>query len=134
MILLNKGLNNHLFWVTATENNTSHFNLQKSREGEIWVTITTLNAAGNSLQNITYSATDYEVDPIINYYRLEQYDNNGVHETFGPISVNNMDLGLKKTIIKFINLIGQEIDPDKLMGAGVYIEVYSDGSMRTVIK
>ena len=131
---LNKGLYNHLFWVTATENNTSHFNLQKSREGEIWVTITTLNAAGNSLQNITYSATDYEVDPIINYYRLEQYDNNGAHETFGPISVNNMDLGLKKTIIKFINLIGQEIDPDKLMGAGVYIEVYSDGSMRKVIK
>ena len=131
---LNKGSYNHLFWVTATENNTSHFNLQKSREGEIWVTITTLNAAGNSLQNITYSATDYEVDPIINYYRLEQYDNNGVYETFDPISVNNMDLGLKKTIIKIINLIGQEIEPDKLMDSGFYIEVYSDGSTRTVIK
>ena len=131
---VNKGNNNHLFWVTSSEQNTSHFNLQKSRDGETWTTITTLNAAGNSTNQIDYNVTDYKVEPIINYYRLQQYDNDGVYETFGPISINNMDLGSQKTIVKYINLNGQEIDPNRLNLMDVYIEVYDDGTMRKVIK
>jgi len=131
---LSDGPYNHLFWVTETENNTSHFNLQKSRDGEDWVTISTINAAGNSTQYIRYDVTDFEVSPIINYYRLEQHDINGVYDTFGPISINNLNLGSEKTIIMYINLIGQEIDPNKLMFMDLYIEVYSDGTMRKVIK
>lgn len=129
-----KGQNNMLFWITSSENNTSHFNLQKSRDGETWQTISTINASGNSNTQIDYDVVDYKVDPIINYYRLQQYDNDGVYETFGPISINNMDLGTQKTIIKYINLNGQEIDPNKLSLMDVYIEVYDDGTMRKVIK
>ena len=131
---VNIGNNNYLFWVTSSEQNTSHFNLQKSRDGENWETIMTLSAAGNSNTKIDYDVVDYKVDPIINYYRLQQYDLDGVYETFGPISINNMDLGTQKTIIKYINLNGQEIDPNKLSLMDVYIEVYDDGTMRKVIK
>ena len=131
---VNKGNNNYLFWVTASEQNTSHFNLQKSRDGENWETIMTLSAAGNSNTKIDYDVVDYKVDPIINYYRLQQYDNDGVYETFGPIAINNMDLGSQKTIVKYINLNGQEVDPTKLKLMDVYIEVYDDGTMRKVIK
>jgi hypothetical protein len=131
---INKGQDNYLFWVTSSEQNTSHFNLQKSRDGETWTTITTLNAAGNSTNQIDYDVVDYKVEPIINYYRLQQYDNDGVYETFGPISINNMDLGSQKTIVKYINLNGQEIDPNRLNLMDVYIEVYDDGTMRKVIK
>jgi hypothetical protein len=130
----NKGKNNHIFWVTSSEQNTSHFNLQKSRDGENWETIMTLSAAGNSNTKIDYDVVDYKVDPIINYYRLQQYDNDGIYETFGPISINNMNLGTQKTIVKYINLNGQEIDPNKLNLMDVYIEVYDDGTMRKVIK
>ena len=45
-----------------------------------------------------------------------------------------MDLNSQKTIIKYINLNGQEIDPEKLGFMDVYIEVYSDGTIRKVIK
>jgi hypothetical protein len=131
---VNIGNNNYLFWVTSSEQNTSHFNLQKSRDGETWETVVTLNAEGNSNTQIDYDVVDYKVDPIINYYRLQQYDLDGVYETFGPISINNMDLGTQKTIIKYINLNGQEIDPNKLSLMDVYIEVYDDGTMRKVIK
>jgi hypothetical protein len=96
--------------------------------------VVTLNAAGNSNTQIDYDVVDYKVDPIINYYRLQQYDLDGVYETFGPISINNMDLGTQKTIIKYININGQEIDPNKLSLMDVYIEVYDDGTMRKVIK
>ena len=131
---INSGENNYLFWVTASEQNTSHFNLQKSRDGENWNTITTINAAGNSINQIDYDVTDYKVEPIINYYRLQQYDNDGVYEIFGPISINNMNLGETKTVIKYINLNGQEIDPNNINLMDVYIEVYDDGTMRRVIK
>ena len=130
----NKGKNNHIFWVTSSEQNTSHFNLQKSRDGETWETVVTLNAAGNSNTQIDYDVVDYKVDPIINYYRLQQYDNDGVYETFGPISINNTDLGNQKTIVKYINLNGQEIDPNRLNLMDVFIEVYDDGTMRKIIK
>ena len=131
---VNVGNNNYLFWVTSSEQNTSHFNLQKSRDGENWNTITTINAAGNSINQIDYDVTDYKVEPIINYYRLQQYDNDGVYEIFGPISINNMNLGETKTVIKYINLNGQEIDPNNINLMDVYIEVYDDGTMRRVIK
>jgi len=126
--------NNYLFWVTSSEQNTSHFNLQKSRDGETWTTITTLNAAGNSTNQIDYNVTDYKVEPIINYYRLQQYDLNGVYETFGPISINNTNLDSEKTIVKYINLRGQEVDPSQFTATGIYIEVYSDGTMKKVYK
>ena len=128
------GKYNYLYWTTLSEQNTSHFNLQKSRDGESWNTITTLNAAGTSLSKINYSVTDYNVDHIINYYRLQQYDLDGVYDTYGPISINNTDLNQSKTIVKYINLIGQEIDPAKLNVIDVYIEVYNDGTMKKVIK
>ena len=120
--------------MTSSEQNTSHFNLQKSRDGETWETVVTLNAAGNSNTQIDYDVVDYKVDPIINYYRLQQYDNDGVYETFGPISINNTDLGNQKTIVKYINLNGQEIDPNRLGLMDVYIEVYNDGSIRKIVR
>jgi len=130
----NKGENNHLFWSTSSEHNTSHFELQKSRDGENWTTIATLNAAGNSTDNIDYSVTDYNVDPTINYYRLKQHDNDGVYEIFGPIVIDNTNLKTTKVIVKYINLRGQEIDPSQFTSTGVYIEVYDDGTMKRVYR
>lgn len=128
------GPNNYLFWSTISEQNTSHFNLQKSRDGETWTTITTLNAAGNSVTQIDYDVTDYNVEPIINYYRLQQYDLNGVYETYGPVAINNMDSDIVKYVIMFLNLRGQQIDPTALPATGIYIEVYNDGTMKKVYR
>jgi len=131
---INNGPNNYIFWITASEQNTSHFNLQKSRDGDNWTTITTINAAGNSTTTIDYDVTDFKVEPIINYYRLQQYDLDGVYETFGPIVINNTNLNENKVIVGYINLNGQTIDPSKLNSMDVYIEVYNDGTIRKVIK
>jgi hypothetical protein len=128
----NKGENNYLFWSTATENNTSYFNLQKSRDGETWTTISTINAAGNSTTQIDYNLTDYKVEPIVNYYRLQQYDFDGVYEEFNPISIDNTNG--TKIIVKLLNLQGQEISLEKTVATGIYIEVYSDGTTKRVFK
>ena len=130
---INKGANNVLFWSTATEHNSNYFNVQKSRDGETWNTIVTINAAGNSSTHIDYSIVDSKIDPIFNYYRLQQYDFDGAYETYGPIAINNMDMGIK-TIVKLLNLTGQEIDWEQATAAGVYIEVYSDGTSKKVYR
>jgi hypothetical protein len=128
------GPHNKLFWETFTENNTSHYNIQKSRDGENWLTVATVGAAGNSTHKIDYSIVDYNVEPIINYYRLQQYDLNGVYDTFGPIAINNMNLTSIKKVIAYVNLNGQTVDPSKLNSMDVYIEIYEDGTMRKIIK
>jgi hypothetical protein len=130
---INKGVNNILFWSTATEHNSNYFNMQKSRDGETWQTISTINGAGNSTVLIDYSIVDYKVEPIINYYRLQQYDFDGTYEIYGPIAINNMDMGVK-TIVKLLNLAGQEISFEQATAAGVYIEVYSDGTTKRIFK
>ena len=75
-------------WKTASEHNSSHFTIEKSRDGEDWTQIYTEQAAGNSNQLIAYNFTDIKSINVLNYYRLQQYDLDGVYETFGPISVD----------------------------------------------
>lgn len=78
-------------WKTASENNSSHFILEKSRDGLNWKQIYTEQAAVNSNELITYNFTDASVIEGINYYRLKQYDLDGVYENFGPISIDCLE-------------------------------------------
>ena len=126
---IQNGRNNLLFWETATENNCSHFNIEKSEDGENWANIGTINGSGNSTQKIEYQLTDFKVKPIINYYRLVQYDFDGQYTKYDPISINNIDGSLY--VVKIVNLIGQEVGDDY---KGPALIVYSDGSSKKIVK
>jgi hypothetical protein len=76
-----------LSWSTASEQNSSHFDVEKSTDGENWRVIGTILAAGNSTQEINYSFIDSEKSIDQNYYRLNQVDIDGKNEYFGPITV-----------------------------------------------
>jgi len=76
-----------LNWKTATEHNTSHFDVLKSRDGENWSKLTTLLSAGNSTQELSYTAKDENAIDGNNYYKLMQYDIDGVSDEYGPINV-----------------------------------------------
>ncbi len=65
-----------LTWATATEEETSHFNIQKSTTGLGFTTIGRVDAAGNSTSLLTYSYTDTQLSAD-NYYRLEMVDIDG---------------------------------------------------------
>jgi hypothetical protein len=75
-------------WSTASEHNTSHFVVEKSRDGVNWTTLNTMGAAGNSTTVIEYTLTDNNVSSGTTYYRLTQFDNDGASETFNVASVN----------------------------------------------
>jgi hypothetical protein len=63
-------------WKTAQEQNSSHFNLEKSTDGSRWTVIGNLPAAGNSNTESSYFFTDN--NPGQNgYYRIAEYDLDG---------------------------------------------------------
>ena len=84
-----KGTNQvSITWSTATEHNTSHFVLDKSRDGVTWDLVGQVQAAGNSSQLTNYEMIDSEQLSGVTYYRLKQVDMNGEVETFYPVSAS----------------------------------------------
>lgn len=76
-----------LTWQTATEQNNSHFLIQRSADGRVFENIGRVEGAGDSDQSIDYSFVDDKPLAGINYYRLHQFDFDGTNEVFGPIAV-----------------------------------------------
>jgi len=128
----NKGV--LISWVTATESNTEHFELEKSTDGINWNTIATLNAAVNSTSINNYSYLDEHVqEKTVNYYRLLQVDLNGEKQEYGPIGsecnklLESIDIypnptddlvnvflsdsyDLSETSIRLLDMNGRELD------------------------
>ncbi len=106
-------------WKTATEHNSDYFEIMKSRDGQNWESLGKVESAGNSTEELSY---DY-VDPVggeMNYYKLLQFDIDGVSEEFGPIQVScqksskgyfgvfpNPSAGQFSVIINDKNMIGE---------------------------
>lgn len=85
-----------LKWATATETNSLHFEVQRSRNAGEWVAAGFVKAAGTTSQRRQYTFTDQEEIKGVVYYRLKQVDQNGRSEYSDPIALyvnNNQELG-----------------------------------------
>lgn len=115
-----KGVN--VTWTTASEHNSSHFDVLKSDDGYNWRSIATVSAAGNSMSTINYGMMDAEKANGVAYYKLMQYDIDGASKEYGPISAGCNSLN--EMIIKtFPNPSGNEF----------YVELISPEATSTVI-
>lgn len=74
-------------WETATEINSSHFVLERSRDAVNYKSIATVEAAGSSKTQKRYSFTDESALFGTNYYRLSQIDKDGIQQLFRPQAV-----------------------------------------------
>jgi hypothetical protein len=66
-----------LNWITGSEKNTSVFEVQKSSDGNSFITIGTVPAHVNSSGSLNYTYTDVKSFAGSNYYRLKMVDLNG---------------------------------------------------------
>ena len=78
-----------LSWVTANEENTSHFSVQRSFDKKLWTELGTVEAAGYSVEIRNYSFMDEKVyngrdSRLPVYYRLNMVDLDG-KQRFSPI-------------------------------------------------
>jgi hypothetical protein len=66
-----------LQWSTSSEQNTSHFDIERSTDGNNFSAIGKVNAAGNTSSAIKYSFPDNEPATGSNFYRLKMVDIDG---------------------------------------------------------
>jgi len=121
---------NMIVWKTASEHNSDYYLIERSTSGEFDETsiIANKTAAGWSTEIINYAYIDNSFQRGINYYQLTQVDRDGQFKTYGPIAIDNTHSGV---IVKLINALGQQV-PET--ATGVLFEIYSDGSIRQVIR
>lgn len=74
-------------WATATEQNNSHFLLQRSIDAVHFETIANIKGSGSTNSTINYSYTDKTPYAGSSYYRLKQVDFDGISKNFTPVSV-----------------------------------------------
>jgi hypothetical protein len=119
---------NVLKWQTESEYNNSHFILERSTTGEFTENdvVTIVAGAGNSTQLINYNFIDKNAPREINYYMLTQVDYDGNFKQYGPIAIDNRN---NKVVIKYINLLGQDVNNST---PGIIFEVYEDGTLKKV--
>ncbi len=103
----NEGRTNQLKWRTETEENTSHFEILRSANGEDFERIGTMTAVGNSAEPVTYDFTDDSPVSGENYYKLRIVDLDDTYEFSETIVVKT---GKNNGTIKaFPNPFGQNI-------------------------
>ena len=95
-------------WNTLTEENTHHFEVERSGDGVLFKTIGKINAKGNSTIKQVYACHDNAtfLDGRI-YYRLKMVDNDG---RFNYSKISSITISLTRNILSCIypNPIGQE--------------------------
>ena len=61
-------------WETASELNSSHFEVERASDGSNFESIDQVPSSGTSFEKLTYEVIDYEPIDGINYYRLKAID------------------------------------------------------------
>jgi len=90
----------YLNWITASENNVSHFDLERSFDGKEWSKINRKEAKGSSnvethYENIDRNIREYSDSEFIAYYRLK---------------INDMDATFEYSAIKSIKFNGDQTE------------------------
>lgn len=76
-----------LIWETLSEENTSHFEIERSSDGNNWTRIGEVIANGNSTQKQSYSYTDPAPSILTSFYRLKMADKDGIYTYSRVITV-----------------------------------------------
>jgi trimeric autotransporter adhesin len=79
-----------LSWSTSSEQNTNHFDVEKSLDGTTYYKIGEVRAAGNSNSTRNYSLLDKEFALDKNYYRLKTVDNDSRNRISDVVILRNL--------------------------------------------
>jgi Secretion system C-terminal sorting domain len=88
-------------WSTASETNNDYFTIEHSTDAANWISIKTVDGAGNSSTVKNYSFTDSITQNTISYFRLKQTDFDGKSKYSRIITIKNCkeNSGLNSLVI-----------------------------------
>src|SRR5690606_29315936 len=110
-----------LNWTTVSENNNSHFEPLRSRDGIKFSKIGVVDGAGNSDQERSYTYTDYAPFSGISYYQLNQVDFDGTSTVSEIRSV--------KTKLKVDDMFSVFLDREKNLEISAYAGKDTKGTL-----
>ncbi|MFI5140839.1 MAG: T9SS type A sorting domain-containing protein, partial [Bacteroidia bacterium] len=88
--ILTEDIRAKLNWVTASEENSDHYLIERSTDGVDYNEVVgTVKAAGHSTKQLAYEIYDNHPAKGTNYYKLTEFDKNGVSNFLGYATVNN---------------------------------------------
>jgi autotransporter-associated beta strand protein len=106
---------NQLDWGTASEKNTSHFEIEYSIDGSNFLAMNDkINAAGNSAHLLEYRCI-HKLSPPLIYYRIKQIDLDGLYDYSKTIILKNKDV-TSKNFIKVLPSYVQSQEPLTIQG------------------
>jgi hypothetical protein len=79
-------------WTTATERNNDYFIVERSDDAINFTEVARVAGAGNSIEPLDYSYTDYGIHGGDNYYRLVQVDYDGTRTASEIIVANCVEM------------------------------------------
>lgn len=116
-----------IYWTTASEKNNEYFALERSADAVNFTEVARIAGAGNTIDAIDYSYTDYDLFNGNTYYRLWQVDFDGTRNASEIISVNCVDEVFgEPTVVAFPNPFQNDITLrlENFGNKPVTIEVY----------
>ena len=113
-----------LNWSTSQEQNSSHFEIERSKNGVQFEKIADVQAAGNSNIKKDYILTDAVPAKGLNYYRLKQIDIDGKF-LYSPIRVVKFDLDIKFIVYPTVVKPGENLHINLQNGTARRIEIIS---------
>ena len=110
-------------WRTASERDAEAFAVERSRDGEAFVEVGRVGAAGESTRGQAYDFTDYSAPAGTSYYRLAAVDRDGLTEYSGVVSV--VHAGQAGGVTLLPNPVGKDraLTLDRLPGGLVNVVV-----------
>lgn len=78
----------HLTWASLQESNSSHFEIQRSNDGQNFTAIGRVNAVGNSDRQVDYQFDDVKANAGMNYYRLKLIDKDANFQYSNIVALN----------------------------------------------
>lgn len=105
-----------LKWQTTSEQDSKYFDVEFSENGTAWNSIGTVNAAGNSATEKSYSLPHNSPVNGVNYYRLKQVDINGnfTHSNIVAITFTIKGISISSVYPNpFVNLLKLDVSSDR---------------------
>ena len=97
-----------LQWHTISENNSSHFEIERSSNAVNFTPIGKVNAAGTATTPRHYRYTDAKVLTGYNYYRIKQFDKNGQF-VYTPTRMLQFEVNQKGNYMAYPNPAGSYV-------------------------
>ncbi len=119
-----------LSWTTLAEVNNDYFTIERSSNAYEFIKLGTVNGSGNSTRKHSYTFTDDQPMPGVNYYRLRQTDFDGETTVSKVIRVNISGASNKPSVLKivpnpFVHSFTTQFEVSE--DQHVYVKLYSMG-------